>query len=170
MKKSQKKKAVVLLSGGMDSATCLAVAINQNYDCYAISFDYGQRHACELESARKIAKFFKVTQHLIVSFDMRKWGGSALTSENIKVPEKFSKKIPVTYVPARNTIFLAFGTSWAETIEARDIFIGVNSIDYSGYPDCRPNFIKEFEKVANLGTKAVDEDWKFKIHAPLQFL
>ncbi len=167
---AQCKKAVVLLSGGMDSSTCLAYAGSRGYECYALSFSYGQRHLAELKSSEKIAAFFKVKKHTVISFSLRDWGGSALTSDKIRVPEKIGVGIPVTYVPARNTIFLSFAASWAEAIGARDIFIGVNSVDYSGYPDCRPEFIKSFGKTANLGTKAADEKWKFKIHAPLQKL
>ncbi len=162
-------KAVILLSGGIDSTTCLAIALKKGFECYAISFSYGQKHSVELQKARRIAKHFHVKKHIIVRFNMRKWGGSALTSNSIQVPPaKANVGIPVTYVPARNTIFLSFAVSFAETIRAKDIFIGVNSMDYSGYPDCRPKFIKAFEKTANLGTKAIDENWKFKIHAPLQ--
>ncbi len=168
MKKKSSEKAVVLLSGGMDSATCLALAVSEGYDCHALSFSYGQRHSVELDSAKKIAKSLSVAKHFILSFDLRKWGASALTSDKIKVPEKASKKIPVTYVPARNSIFLSFAAAWAETLGARDIFIGVNSLDYSGYPDCRPEFIKSFARAINLGTKAHDEGWKMRINAPLQ--
>ena len=165
------EKAVVLLSGGLDSATCLAVAINDGYEPYALSFDYGQRHSVELQSARKVAARSGVAQHVITTIDLRKWGGSALTSNSISVPDAdTSHDIPVTYVPARNTIFLSFAVAWAEVLGARDIFIGVNSLDYSGYPDCRPQFIKAFEECARLGTKAADEGWKFTIHAPLQTL
>lgn len=165
----KKPKAVILLSGGIDSTTCLALAIKKGYDCYAISFSYGQRHSIELRKAKKIAHYFGVKKHVIIKFDLRIWGGSALTSDSIDVPSAKSRRgIPPTYVPARNTIFLAFAVSWAETIGAMDIFIGVNSMDYSGYPDCRPEFIKSFCKTANLGTKAVEAKWKFKIHAPLQ--
>ena len=165
-----KRKAVVLLSGGLDSATVLAYAVRKGFECHAISFDYGQRHRNELKCAKRIARQLKAADDLLVGFNLRKWGGSALTS-SIKVPKKGLKPgIPVTYVPARNTIFLSFAVSYAEAIGAKDIFIGVNSLDYSGYPDCRPQFIKAFAKCANLGTKATDEGWKFKIHAPLQKL
>ena len=166
-----KQKAVILLSGGLDSATVLAYAVKKGFECYTISFNYGQRHKIELRAADKISRHFHAAHHFNVKIDLRKWGGSALTSSGIKVPKGGVKKgIPVTYVPARNTIFLSFAVAWAETIGARDIFIGVNSLDYSGYPDCRPQFIRAFAKCANLGTKATDEGCKFKIHAPLQKL
>jgi 7-cyano-7-deazaguanine synthase len=169
--KQAKRKAIVLLSGGLDSATCLAIAKSQDFDCYALSFNYGQRHGVELEAAKKIAEQAGITNHIVIDIDLRKWGGSALTSDNIEVPAAGEfEKIPPTYVPARNTIFLAFATAWAEATGARDIFIGVNSVDYSGYPDCRPQFIEAFQKCANLGTKASDEGWSFEIHAPLQNL
>lgn len=169
-----KKRAVVLLSGGLDSATCLAVAKAEGFEVYALTFDYGQRHSVELECAEKIANFVGVAKLCRISFDLRLWGGSALTDDSIDVPaadpENGEKHVPITYVPARNTIFLSFAASFAETIGARDIFIGVNSLDYSGYPDCRPDFIEAFRKCANLGTKAVDEGWEFRIRAPLQNL
>lgn len=166
------KKAVVLLSGGLDSATTAAIAKDEGYQLNAISFDYGQRHARELESAKAVARNLGAADHLIVSFDLRKIGGSALTSE-IDVPldrltEDMGREIPVTYVPARNTIFLAFALGYAETIGAFDIFIGVSQVDYSGYPDCRAEFIESFEQTANLATKAgVDGTGRFRIHAPL---
>jgi len=167
--KIHNKKAVVLLSGGLDSTTVLAYALNKGYECHALSFSYGQRHKVELKAAKRVAIKLGATQHFIIKFDLRKWGASALTSSDISVPKKgISKGVPPTYVPARNTIFLSFAVAWAESIGARDIFIGVNSIDYSGYPDCRPKFIKAFAKCANLGTKASEEGWKLKIHAPLQ--
>ncbi|QSH41306.1 7-cyano-7-deazaguanine synthase QueC [Lentisphaerota bacterium ZTH] len=164
-------KAVILLSGGLDSATCLAMARSQGYDCYALSFDYGQRHTCELQAAKDIAKTIGVEKHIIVNIDLRLWGGSALT-DDIEVPDvnKNFNEIPVTYVPARNLIFLSFAIGWSEVLEARDIFIGVNSVDYSCYPDCRPQFIDAFRNAARLGTKADDEGWEFNIHAPLQYL
>lgn len=166
--KDTEKKAVVLLSGGLDSATCLAIALNEGFEPYALSFDYGQRHETELDSARKIAESMNAKEHIVINIDLRKWGGSALTSSEIDVPESGADEgIPVTYVPARNTIFLSFAAGWAETIGARDIFTGVNAVDYSGYPDCRPQFIEAFEKCINLGTKASDEGWSFKIHTPL---
>ena len=164
-------KAVVLLSGGLDSATCLAIAKNDGFECHALSFDYGQRHKIELERAKALGKAFGAAGHVVISFDLRAWGGSALTSDSIAVPDSGSTTgIPPTYVPARNTIFLSFATAYAETLGAKDIYIGVNSLDYSGYPDCRPAFIAAFEKCATLGTKATDEGWSFKIHAPLQTL
>ncbi|MCP4087853.1 MAG: 7-cyano-7-deazaguanine synthase QueC [Actinomycetia bacterium] len=164
-------KAVILLSGGLDSATCLAIARDKGYDCYALSFDYGQRHTNELEAAKDIAESFGAKKHIIVNIDLRLWGGSALT-DDIDVPNVDTNfdHIPITYVPARNTIFLSFAVGWAEVLEARDIFIGVNSMDYSGYPDCRPEFIDAFSECARLGTKASDEGWKFNIHSPLQNL
>jgi 7-cyano-7-deazaguanine synthase len=165
-----KKKAIVLLSGGLDSATCLAVANDKGYECYALSFDYGQRHSVELEASKEIAKKLGVKAHNVISFDLSLWGGSALT-DDIDVPNHGETEgIPITYVPARNMVFLSFAVAWSEVIGAKDIFIGVNSVDYSGYPDCRPQFIEEFEKCAVLGTKACDEGWKFEVHAPLQNL
>lgn len=166
------KKAVVLLSGGLDSATTAAMAKSEGYELYAISFDYGQRHAREIESARAVAKSLGAADHMVVEFDLRRMGGSALTSD-IDVPmdrlnEEMAKGIPVTYVPARNTIFLSFALGYAETIGAFDIFIGVSQVDYSGYPDCRREFIESFEKTANLATKAgVEGSGRFRIHAPL---
>ncbi len=165
-------KAVVLLSGGIDSATTLAIAKNEGYNTYAISFDYGQRHSFELEKAAKIAGLFKSEKHLVVDVDLRKFGGSALT-DSIPVPKdrkenEISQGIPSTYVPARNTIFLSLALGWAESIEANDIFIGVNAIDYSGYPDCRPEYIEAFQQMASLATKAaVEGKSKIKIHTPL---
>ena len=164
------KKAVVLLSGGLDSATCLAIAKGEGFECYALSFDYGQRHECELLAAKAVAGAMGVADHVVIKIDLRKWGGSALTSD-IAVPDAGSTAgIPVTYVPARNIIFLSFATGWAEVLGAKDIFIGVNSVDYSGYPDCRPRFIEAFRQCANIGTKAEEEGWQFNIHAPLQTL
>lgn len=163
------KKCVVLLSGGLDSATVLAIAANQGYECYALSFDYGQRHASELEAAKRVAAAAGVKAHYIMKVDLRCWGGSALT-DDIPVPEAGGEGIPVTYVPARNMIFLACACSFAESRQIRDIFIGVNQIDYSGYPDCRREFIRSFEETARLGTCACDEGWKFNITAPLQNL
>ena len=162
------KKAVILLSGGLDSATCLAVAKQQGFELYAMSFDYGQRHSCELAAAQRIAKAIGVREHRIFDLNLSQWGGSALTSSEIDVPQEEAKGIPVTYVPARNLIFLSFATAWAEVLEARHIFIGVNSVDYSGYPDCRPAFIRSFQETARLGTCAVDENWHYTIEAPLQ--
>jgi len=165
-------KAVVLLSGGIDSATMLAIAQNMGFDIYALSFRYGQRHVVELEAAKRIARSSNVVEHLIIDIDLRKIGGSALTAD-IAVPksrsvEQMGKDIPVTYVPARNTIFLSYALAWAEVIETGDIFIGVNALDYSGYPDCRPEYIAAYEKMANLATKAgVEDRQRLKIHTPL---
>jgi len=164
---TSEKKAVVLLSGGLDSATVLAIAKSAGYDCYALSLDYGQRHAAELNAARNIAAHFQVKQHQVVKLDLRQFGGSALTDDAIAVPEEETSDIPVTYVPARNTIFLSLALAWAETLDARDIFVGVNAVDYSGYPDCRPEYIESFEKMANLATKAGVEGDRFSIQAPL---
>tara|TARA_X000000368_G_scaffold212631_1_gene168002 strand:- start:233 stop:892 length:660 start_codon:yes stop_codon:yes gene_type:complete len=159
--------AVILLSGGLDSATVLAIANENGYECHALSFSYGQRHTIELESAIKVAKHLGVTSHVISTIDLSAWGGSALT-DDIEVPkEGHSDGIPVTYVPARNTIFLSHALGYAEAIGARLIFIGVNAIDYSGYPDCRGEFIDAFEKLANLATKAGVEGTPFSIEAPL---
>ena len=165
-------KAVVLLSGGLDSATTLAIARDRGFKIYALSFRYGQRHAVEMKAARRIARKNKVAGHLILNMDLRKIGGSALTAD-IHVPKNqtgsvLKRKIPVTYVPARNTIFLAYALAWAEVIGSHDIFIGVNALDYSGYPDCRPRYIAAFRKLANLATKAgVEGKQKLAIHAPL---
>jgi 7-cyano-7-deazaguanine synthase len=163
------KKAVVLLSGGLDSTTVLAIAKNIGYEIYALSFSYGQRHEIELESANNIARDYGVKEHKIAKIDLRLFGGSALTAD-IDIPKSSvqSTEIPVTYVPARNTIFLSFALAYAETVGAFDIFIGVNAVDYSNYPDCRPEFIQTFEKLANLATAAGAEDkGNFKIHGPL---
>lgn len=163
------KKAVVLLSGGLDSTTVLAIAKNLGFETYALSFDYGQRHNIELEAAQNIAKEFAAKEHKISKIDLRLFGGSALTSD-IAVPKSSLQEnhIPVTYVPARNTIFLSFALAYAETIKAFDIFIGVNAVDYSNYPDCRDEFIQTFEKLANLATAAgVQNEGSFKIHSPL---
>ncbi|WP_455204995.1 7-cyano-7-deazaguanine synthase QueC [Kaarinaea lacus] len=161
------KKAVVLVSGGLDSATVLAIAKHLGYDCYALSFNYGQRHACELRSASLVAKNIGVSQHKVITLNLSDIGGSALTDLNIAVPDSPTTGIPVTYVPARNTIFLSIALGWAEVLQAQDIFIGVNAVDYSGYPDCRPNFIQAFENLANLATKKGVEGNAFKIHTPL---
>lgn len=164
------KKAVVLLSGGIDSSTTALIAKAEGYDIYALSFDYGQRHKIELISAEKVAKYIGVKEHLIISFDMRKIGGSALTAE-IKVPKGEVEGIPITYVPARNTIFLSIALAWAEVLESPNIFFGANIIDYSGYSDCRPEYLQAFEEMANLGTKiAVEKKIKFKIKAPLLYM
>ena len=165
------KSAVVLLSGGIDSTTTLAIAITGGYEAYALSFDYGQRHQIETQAARRAADSFGVRKHRIAKIDLRVFGGSALTGD-IDVPKQRSETeiadgIPVTYVPARNTIFLAYALGWAEVIQAADIFLGVNAIDYSGYPDCRPEFIEAFQTVANVGTKAGVEGRRFQIHTPL---
>ena len=171
-KADMNKKSVVLLSGGIDSATTLAVAKSMNFEIYALSFRYGQRHIIELESAKRIARHFDAARHLIADIDLGLIGGSALTAK-IDVPKNrdlqdLSKNIPVTYVPARNTIFLAYAMAWAEVIGAADIFIGVNALDYSGYPDCRPEFIAAFEKMANLATKSsVESNQRIKINTPL---
>src|SRR5215210_8037278 len=167
----QRKKAVVLLSGGLDSTTTLAIAVEEGYEVYAMSFRYGQRHSIEIESASRIAEAFSAPKHLIVDIDLRAIGGSALTDE-IDVPKErasiqIASGIPVTYVPARNTVFLSFALAWAEVIPARHIFLGVNVVDYSDYPDCRPEFLEAFEKLAALGTKAGVEGAPTKIHAPL---
>jgi len=166
------ERAICLLSGGLDSATCLAIARQQGFACYCLSFDYGQRHRIELEAARRIAQQLGAKEHRVVKMDLRVFGGSALTSD-LAVPKdrsgsEMTAEIPITYVPARNTIFLAFALAYAEVAEAENIFIGVNAIDYSGYPDCRPEFIQAFEAVANLATRAgVEGRMKFRIQTPL---
>jgi 7-cyano-7-deazaguanine synthase len=169
---TETKKAVVLLSGGLDSATVLAIARNQGYKCYALSFRYGQRHVWELEAAKRVAASVGAEEHRVAVIDLRVFGGSALT-DDIAVPKRrdtdaMSHGIPITYVPARNTIFLSFALAWAEVLGSSDIFIGVNALDYSGYPDCRPEYIEAFEKMANLATKAgVEGRQHLKIHTPL---
>jgi 7-cyano-7-deazaguanine synthase len=165
------KRAVVLLSGGVDSTTTLAIAMAEGYEAYALSFDYGQRHQIEIKAARRVANSLGVKEHRVAKIDMRIFGGSALT-DDLDVPKKRSKTeiahgIPITYVPARNTIFLAYALAWAEVIPSGHIFLGVNAIDYSGYPDCRPEFIEAFETLANLGTTAGVEGARFRVHAPL---
>lgn len=160
-------KAVVLVSGGLDSATVLALAVEQGFLCYALSFDYGQRHRAELDAAREVAGLLGAVEHRVVSIDLKQFGGSALTDDAIEVPTQPSLGIPVTYVPARNTVFLSFALAWAEVLEASDIFIGVNAVDYSGYPDCRPEFIAAFEETANLATKAGIEGARLHVHTPL---
>ena len=160
-------KAVILLSGGLDSATVLAIAKDQGYRCYALSFNYGQRHAVELTAAAKIAKAFGIIDHKTMDLDLTQIGGSALTDNNIDVPESATEGIPITYVPARNTIFLSYALAWAEVLNINDIFIGVNAVDYSGYPDCRPEYIQAFERMANLATKSGVEGTKLTIHTPL---
>ena len=169
---TENKKAVVLLSGGLDSATVLAIARNQGYECYALSFRYGQRHVWELEAAKRVAASMGAEEHRVATIDLRVFGSSALT-DDIAVPkgrdtDAMSHGIPVTYVPARNTIFLSFALAWAEVLGSSDIFIGVNVLDYSGYPDCRPEYIEAFEKMANLATKAgVEGKQQLRIHTPL---
>ena len=166
------KPAVVLLSGGLDSTTTLAIARHEGYAVHALSFQYGQRHQNELDAARKIAGLFQVKQHVILPIDLRTFGGSALTSAievpKDRSPERMTRDIPITYVPARNTIFLSFALAWAEVLGAEDIFLGVNALDYSGYPDCRPEYIAAFETLANLATRAgVEGRMKLRIHTPL---
>ncbi len=160
-------KAVVLLSGGLDSATVLAIAREQGFACHALSLDYGQRHVAELNAARCVARALGAVEHKILPIALDAFGGSALTDRHIAVPEHETAGIPVTYVPARNTIFLALALGWAEVIGARDLFIGVNALDYSGYPDCRPEYIAAFEQLANLATKAGVEGGRFHVRAPL---
>ncbi len=164
---SSPKKAVVLVSGGLDSATVLAMAREQGYDCYTLAFDYGQRHRSELAAAEKVSRTGDAITHKVVTLDLSTIGGSALTDESIAVPTDASEGIPVTYVPARNTVFLSIALGWAEVLDARDIFIGVNAVDYSGYPDCRPAYIEAFQNLANLATKAGVEGRTITIHAPL---
>ena len=160
-------KAVVLVSGGLDSSTVLALALQQGYRCYTLSFDYGQRHRSELEAAKRVSELMKVEEHKIVRLDLGTIGGSALTDTTIDVPEQETAGIPVTYVPARNTVFLSIALGWAEVLEADTIFLGVNAVDYSGYPDCRPEYISSFETMANLATRAGVEGNKLSIQAPL---
>jgi len=160
-------KAVVLLSGGLDSVTTLALAREQGFDCYALSLDYGQRHTAELAAARRLAAAANVKQHKVISIGLDAVGGSALTDASIAVPDLPTEGIPVTYVPARNTVFLALALGWAEVLGAWDLFIGVNAVDYSGYPDCRPEFIAAFERLACLATKGGVEGGEFHVHAPL---
>lgn len=168
-----KRRSVVLLSGGLDSATALAIAIEQGFEAYALSFRYGQRHSVELEAAERVAAAAGVARHVVVDIDLRVFGGSALTDEAISVPHHddvgdLDSAIPVTYVPARNTIFLSFALAWAETLDSSDVFIGVNALDYSGYPDCRPEYIAAYQQMANLATKAgVEGRQRLKIHTPL---
>jgi len=166
------KRAVALASGGLDSSTAMAIGVEQGFEIYALTFDYGQRHRCELEAARRVVKSLGIAHHTVATIDLRTFGGSALTSD-IDVPKnrqaiRDCAQIPVTYVPARNTIFLSFALGWCEVLEAQDIFIGVNAIDYSGYPDCRPEFLAAFENLANLATRAgVEGVARYRIHAPL---
>jgi 7-cyano-7-deazaguanine synthase len=161
------RKAVVLLSGGLDSATALAMARSQGYACHALSLDYGQRHHAELAAARRVAAALGAAEHKVLPLSLDAIGGSALTDRSIAVPETRAEGIPVTYVPARNTVFLALALGWAEVLGASDLFVGVNAVDYSGYPDCRPAFIEAFERLANLATKAGVEGQAFRVHAPL---
>jgi 7-cyano-7-deazaguanine synthase len=162
-----KPKAVVLVSGGLDSATLLAMAIAEGYACHTLAFDYGQRHRAELIAAKQISHVLGAVEHKMVSLDLRSIGGSALTDQNIAVPIERSEGIPVTYVPARNTVFLSIALGWAEVLAAHDIFIGINAVDYSGYPDCRPVFINAFQTLANVATKAGVEGQSLSIRAPL---
>ena len=164
---SEAKKAVVLLSGGLDSATVLAMAREQGFACYALSFDYGQRHRSELHAAARVAKALGAREHRVVSVDLTGWGGSALTDNQIAVPTKLAGGIPVTYVPARNTIFLSLALAWAETLGAPNIFAGMNAVDYSGYPDCRPDYIAAFQTMARLATRAGVEGEALTIHTPI---
>ncbi|SDU14163.1 preQ(0) biosynthesis protein QueC [Pseudomonas pohangensis] len=164
------KRAVILLSGGLDSATVVAMARADGFSCYSMSFDYGQRHRAELAAAEQIARQLGVIEHKVIGLNLNGIGGSALTDESIAVPETPGEGIPLTYVPARNTVFLALALGWAEVLQAQDIFIGVNAVDYSGYPDCRPEFISAFESMANLATRAGVEGPGFRIQAPLQYL
>ena len=164
------KKAVVLLSGGLDSATILAQAKAEGFACYSMGFDYGQRHRAELQAAEHVARQLGVVEHKVIGLNLNGIGGSALTDTSIDVPEAPTEGIPVTYVPARNTVFLSLALGWAEVLGARDIFIGVNAVDYSGYPDCRPEFIQAFERTANLATRTGVEGDGFRIRAPLQNL
>lgn len=164
------KNAVVLLSGGMDSATVLAMARAQGYVCYALSVDYGQRHHAELAAAQRLARTLGAHEHRIIKIDLTGFGGSALTDDKIAVSQQPTEGIPLTYVPARNTIMLSLALAWAEVLHAQDIFIGVNAVDYSGYPDCRPAYIEAFERMANLATKAAVEGHPLAVHAPLLHL
>ncbi|MBK8187127.1 MAG: 7-cyano-7-deazaguanine synthase QueC [Cellvibrio sp.] len=168
--RSTQPKAVVLISGGLDSTTVLAIAKSQGYDCYTLSFDYGQRHKAELLAAERTAKSLGSSQHKVIKLDLRSIGGSALTDDHIDVPEEETQGIPVTYVPARNTIFLSIALGWAEVLQAQYIFVGVNAVDYSGYPDCRPEYIQAFEQMANLATKAGVEGKKLSVQTPLMKL
>ncbi len=165
------KPAVILLSGGLDSATCLAIARSQGFACYCLSFDYGQRHNVELQAAERVAKVLGASEQRTINFGLAQFGGSALTDTRIAVPTSgVQPGIPVTYVPARNTIMLSLALAWAEVLGSRDIFVGVNAVDYSGYPDCRPEYIAAFEKMANLATRAGVEGARLSIHAPLMAL
>ncbi len=161
------KKAVILVSGGLDSTTVVAMAKRQGYKCYTLSFDYGQRHRSELEAASRVSESMAVVEHKVVKLDLGSIGGSALTDTSIDVPEAATSGIPVTYVPARNTVFLSIALGWAEVLGANDIFLGVNAVDFSGYPDCRPEYITAFERMANLATRAAVEGQPLTVHAPL---
>lgn len=165
--KDATNRAVVLLSGGLDSATTLALAQSDGYACYCLSLDYGQRHRVELEAAAKVAHALGATEHRVLALNLAAFGGSALTDTRLAVPTEASTGIPITYVPARNTILLSLALAWSEVLGGRDIFIGANAVDYSGYPDCRPEYIAAFERLANLATKAGAEGARFRIHAPL---
>lgn len=167
---TDQKRAVILLSGGLDSATVVAMARAEGYSCYTMSFDYGQRSHAELHAAARVARDLGVVEHKVIGLNLNGIGGSALTDNTIDVPEAPTEGIPVTYVPARNTVFLSLALGWAEVLNARDIFIGVNAVDYSGYPDCRPEFVESFERMANLATKVGVEGHGFRIQAPLQNL
>jgi len=167
MTRDVERKAVVLLSGGLDSATVLALARQQGYACYAMSLDYGQRHSAELVAARRVAEVQGVVEHKVMPIDLTLIGGSALTDSCIEVPDRTVDGIPVTYVPARNTIFLSLALGWAEVLGAWDLFIGVNAVDYSGYPDCRPEYIQAFQRLSQLATRAGVEGGKFQVHTPL---
>lgn len=160
-------RAVVLVSGGLDSVTTLAIALDEGFECYCLSFDYGQRHGTEIRYAQRLAKKLGATDHKVVRVDLDAFGGSALTDPDIDVPTESSEGIPITYVPARNTVFLAYALGWAEVLCATDIFIGVNAVDYSGYPDCRPEFIRAFEEMANIATRSGVEGHGIKVRAPL---
>ncbi|MDP1634035.1 MAG: 7-cyano-7-deazaguanine synthase QueC [Gallionellaceae bacterium] len=164
------KRAVVLLSGGLDSATVLAMAHAQGFECYALSVDYGQRHHAELAAAQRVAQALGAREHRVINIDLTAFGGSALTDASIDVPEQASSGIPITYVPARNTIMLSLALAWAEVLKAQDIFFGVNAVDYSGYPDCRPEYVESFERMANLATQAAVEGKPLTLHAPLLHL
>lgn len=164
------KRAVVLLSGGLDSATVLAMARQQGFECYTLSVDYGQRHHAELAASKRVAETLGAREHRVINIDLTAFGGSALTDANIAVPEQASSGIPITYVPARNTIMLSLALAWAEVLKAQDIFFGVNAVDYSGYPDCRPEYVAAFERMANLATQAAVEGKPLTLHAPLLHL
>ena len=168
------KKAIVLLSGGLDSATCMALAKRRGFEVYALSFDYGQRHRCELDAAHRVAEALGAAEHRIFRMDLSQWGGSALTDNSLDVPvdeaAEGSDIIPITYVPARNLVFLSLASAWGEVLGAHDLFIGVNNVDYSGYPDCRPAFINAFMAAVDAGTRAADEKWHWHVHTPLQAL